>query len=979
MGNITIIGGTPASSGNTGGSSSLAIGQTVQAVSGAGLLPLDGQVYTKAAYPELHAQLSAGTPLMSIVGGNLGDTGVLSASLARYIAYSDTLKMHVAIPRFSVAGTIVISKDDGLNWQPVNIPGPAVTLLHVISDGNVFVIITSTSTIISTDGYTWTNSSPLPVTLTSVNSVNMINGTFAASVTATTSTGNVSLFMSSSNGINWAIRGIPLATVSKVIKVGSKYIAIPGTAGASQIATSPDCFTWTLVNLPDTDLLISIAATAARVCIVGQNKVFTSTDGGTTWTVKANSYGVVSVLNTFVASDTLFVLSATFAGVTAVYKTVDCDTWTKLTVGAGASASTITYTGTKYIMPVSGANAVLMSSNLIDWTAKQLPMSSDWGLCIWTGAKLVLIPNLGTTSLMSSDNGETWSIASTTVPPAATARLRWAANATNTRFVMTSSGSTSTICSSVDAITWTTQTLPSAGTWMYVAAKDSTFVVCTNAATASSTDGLTWVARTNAASGEVVSNGTTFVSALITGTVQAFPVATSTDGITWQARSTPVSVAPSSFSYNGSVFMIMTNLTGVIYASVDGITWVNKGASTPLVGYSVVPNFVFNGVSTAIMLLVVGIANYIAVNSADSTGLLWSLRPIPLRLTSGWKVSFGASKTAIIGMVGPLLFTYSDVAGDFVASTLPTPKDNSAYASYTPIAYSDNTFVTSSTGAFANGLPTVIMSADNGTTWTSIRTPVINPSMVNYVNGKIVLTGSTGIYTTNDNITWTLTKATNIVSSGVGDSSMAVWFHNVSTQSQLTMYTTDGMTVKGNAPKGTTVSCASSSTITLAVDTAELSKSTDNGASWTYPASPGTTMQFVAYQPAFDTFFIVASSSTAGYYTNNGGQNWSIRQTSAASQTRIGFLTYGNMLYLVSSNGVNSYSMNGGYSWIDNTPIASVSIVFCAVGNNNLVMSGASTPQGTYFVKKAFDETTSFQLPVVTTPVGSPAWFVKAK
>lgn len=976
MGNITIIGGTPASSGNTGGSSSLAIGQTVQAVGGPGLLPLDGQIYTKAAYPELHAQLNAGIPLIGVSGVLTGSTAALNVAAQPVVsAYSDALKMHVAFTIGATTNVIVVSKDDGYNWQPVSIPGPMVTMLNVVSDGTKFVIMTTTNTIVSTDGFTWTNATPLPITITSVATMNVIGTKFSASVASSTLTGVVNLYLASNDGTSWTIRGLPMFSVTKIIKAGSKYLAI-GSVSSNQIGMSLDGFVWTMVTLPDTDIMLSIAATADRVCIVGVNKIFTSIDGGTTWTSKASTYGAISVLTSFVASDTLFVLSATFAGVGSVYKSVDGDTWTKLNTGVNVGANTITYTGSKYVMPINGANAVLVSTDLIDWSAKTLPISSDWGLCIWTGSKLVLIPNTGTTSLMSSDNGETWVVASTTVPPAATSRLRWAANATNTRFVMTSSGSSSTIFSSVDAITWTTQTLPSAGVWAYIAAKDSTFVVCTSTAAASSTDGTTWVARTNAAPGEVISNGTTFVSAQISGSVQATPFATSTDGITWTGRTAGTSLAIASFSYNGSVFMaILSGSAGTVYTSADGITWVNKGASPTLAGYTIVANYAFSGFNVAVTLMTLGNNQFMAVNTADATGLNWNLRPMPMRQGQVWRTSFGATKTTIIGVGGALLLKYSDVAGDFVASTLPTPKDGLGYTSYTPFASSGTTLVAATSGITANGLPFAIISSDNGTTWSTVKTPV-TATGVQYINGKVVLTDASNVYTTNDNTVWVANKAA--LTNAGGDASIAFWFYNSATQNQMIMYTTDGATLLGNAPRGIKVAIATSSTVAIGADTGDISRSIDNGASWTYQLTVALSMNLIAYHPVFDTFYITINNSPTGYYSNDAGLTWTGKPISVSSIARTGMVVYGKMLYVMGDAGDNAYSMNGGATWVENKPISSASFRTLVNGNTTMV-AFSKTGYGVYSIKKLFDETTSFQLPVVTTPVGSPAWFVKAK
>ena len=103
--------------------------------------------------------------------------------------------------------------------------------------------------------------------------------------------------------------------------------------------------------------------------------------------------------------------------------------------------------------------------------------------------------------------------------------------------------------SSTDGITWTARTLPSSTSWQSVTYGDGTFVVVSDSeAAASSTDGITWTARTLPSSATWLSvtygDGTFFAVAL-----SSAAAASSTDGITWTARTLPSSAGWHSVTY----------------------------------------------------------------------------------------------------------------------------------------------------------------------------------------------------------------------------------------------------------------------------------------------------------------------------------------------------------------------------------------------------------------------------------------------
>ena len=139
-------------------------------------------------------------------------------------------------------------------------------------------------------------------------------------------------------------------------------------------------------------------------------------------------------------------------------------------------------------------------------------------------------------------------------------------------YVALASGSAAA-ATSTDGITWTARTLPASEYWNSVTYGNGTFVaVLDGLSTATSTDGITWNASTmpsNTNWYSVTYGNGTFVAVASNNAAAA----TSTDGITWTARTMPSTRSWYSVTYGDGTFVTVEIGSAAAASSTDGITW----------------------------------------------------------------------------------------------------------------------------------------------------------------------------------------------------------------------------------------------------------------------------------------------------------------------------------------------------------------------------------------------------------------------
>lgn len=248
--------------------------------------------------------------------------------------------------------------------------------------------------------------------------------------------------------------------------------------------------------------------------------------------------------------------------------------WNAVTFGNGVFVA-VSRTGS--------GNRAATSTNGINWTTRQTPSNEEWGDVIYANSLFVAMAKpmnqFQEPAIMTSPDGVTWTLQNTTPAPFYLSTIAYgaglfvalAANGTDPQFI-----------TSPDASTWTLRSgipiRPSA-----VIYENGLFVAVggqgTGSATqkiATSTDGLTWTARTvpSAISGNLGS--VAYINGLFIAT-SGTNLITSTDGATWTLRSVlPMSAHGNMIKANG--ILVGNNGTDVspglrISTSIDGVNW----------------------------------------------------------------------------------------------------------------------------------------------------------------------------------------------------------------------------------------------------------------------------------------------------------------------------------------------------------------------------------------------------------------------
>lgn len=270
-------------------------------------------------------------------------------------------------------------------------------------------------------------------------------------------------------------------------------------------------------------------------------------------------------------------------------------------------------------------------------------------------------------------------------------------------FVSVESGQTA--ASSTDGITWTARTMPSNQGWESVAYGNNVFVAVTRyTAAAISANGVTWTATTipNGRDGRKITYGNgTFVSITSVPATGLAISHSSTDGITWTSNAVPGGGIWQDIDFGNNIFVAVAVDFKRTVNSTNGITWVQG----TLAQSGVIRVKYGNGIF-------VSLSSYAGV-STSTNGIIWTIRSIP---TSGKAISHGNNIFVVL---------------------------------------SDNT----TTGA----------TSTDGITWTSITIPAVSYQRAIYANNIFVaIGGGTSFSTSTNGTTWTLRSGTvSLPSSGI--------------------------------------------------------------------------------------------------------------------------------------------------------------------------------------------------------------------
>jgi hypothetical protein len=262
---------------------------------------------------------------------------------------------------------------------------------------------------------------------------------------------------------------------------------------------------------------------------------------------------------------------------------------------------------------ITSAETALNFSSKLQTLQRPTSLAGGGGFA-YDGTYIYQVSNISSTLGYSTD-GITWStrtVAFGSTQSATSAsvfqKIAYNAGVTN-KFIITGINTTSAtgyISTSTDGVTWTARTgvalgsSETAGAVVINPAVTVKYCLANLSVSAgneihSSTDGITWVQRTVASlssgysGAAATSGGTTGAVYVYANQSSSFsqPVAASTDGITWTTRNTGVASAGAyGVAYGAGIYLVTGSNTGAYSTSTDGITWTSRAFPTSSISTS---------------------------------------------------------------------------------------------------------------------------------------------------------------------------------------------------------------------------------------------------------------------------------------------------------------------------------------------------------------------------------------------------------
>ena len=597
----------------------------------------------------------------------------------------------------------------------------------------------------------------------------------------------------SSDGINWtpSSNGNSIFTYGRgVAWNGTLWVAV-GSGTTNTIATSPDGITWTGLGKTIFSLRGRGVAWNGTLWVAvgeGTNTIATSPDG-ITWTGRFDSNGnsIFSLRGRGVAwNGTLWVAVGEGTTNTIAYS-YDGITWT----GLGSSIFTgygygVAWNGTLWVAVGEGTNTIATSPDGITWTGRfdsngNSIFTYGYGVA-WNGTLWVAVGE-GTNTIAYSYDGITWTPSSNGNSIFSTYGYGVAWN--GTLWVAVGDGTTNTIATSPDGITWTGRGRSIFDTIGYGVAWNKNLpkikiqqpIVAVGSGTntiAYSVDGKRWTGRGNSifsTQGRGVAwNGTLWV-AVGYGTNT---IATSYDGITWTASSNGTSIFSTQgngVAWNGTLWVAVGEGTNSIATSPDGITWTGRFDSN---GTSIFSSGGKGVAWNGTLWVAVGEGTHTIATSPD--GITWtaSSNGTSIFSTQGNGVAWNGTLWVAVGEG-----TYTIGTSYDGITWTPVNNSTSIFSGGKGVAWNGTLWV-----AVGYGTYTIATSPD-GITWTPVNnsTSIFSGNAFGVAwNGTLwvaVGTGTNRVATSPDGITWT----------GLGNS----------------IFTTAGVGVAGNPKIGATI------------------------------------------------------------------------------------------------------------------------------------------------------------------------------
>ena len=756
---------------------------------------------------------------------------VVSASIApnpRTIAYNGT-NQYIAV---GSSGRI-LSSTDGANWT-AQLSGTNSTSFDKVQYLNGNYLAMGGGLLTSSNGTTWTTRS--------VGGATQNAAAFGASVYVVVGTGG-SVY-SSPDLATWTSRSAGGNILNDVIFANSIFVAV-GASGA--VYSSPDGITWTLQSAGSSNFNRVIYANSLFV-LVGSNSTIYTSSNGTTWTLATSGALSASALNDVAWNGSVFCAVGDNG---TIGTSPDGTTWTVRTAPAANALTSISWSGSQFVVTSTTNSDIFVSTNGFTWKSVPTRFSGNFLYSTYLGGRFLAI---GSNKIATSTNGTTWTPASntqfTSLGQSTTNNVAF----TNSRFFLLGTGTSTNMATSTNGITWTTYTLfnPPSPIALISAIWNGTsyYLVGGNGNYFTSTDAITWTGNLDASASTFyavsVINSRTIAfgnnaSVILAGATRAEVLQTTNWAYQVSVQSAP---NPRSIAYNGTNQYVAVGAAGTILSSADGQSWVGR-YSGAVINLDKVQYLNGN-------YLAMGSSGYGSNLYTSSNGTSWT--PQIAGSVAFNAAAFGASVYVVVGSNGAI----------WSSSNLVDWTTRSAGSStFADVIFANSIFV-------AVGTSGACYSSTDGITWTSRSAGAQQFYRIIYANSLFVVVGVNGaIYTSSDGITWTL----RIVSGAFND---VVW-----NGSQF-----------------------------CAVGNGGLIATSPNGLAWTLrtPGDTGPALNSISWN---GTRFVVTNTTNGGVWHSTDGITWTRASTGFAGAVLYSnylggkFILVGGQQIQTSTDGLN--------------------------------------------------------------------------
>lgn len=496
-------------------------------------------------------------------------------------------------------------------------------------------------------------------------------------------------------------------------------------------------------------------------------------------------------------------------------------------------------------------------------------------------------------------------------------------------------GEGAALATSSDAVTWTARTSPFTSGGYRIISNGSTFLALaygSSNSAATSTDGISWTLRTlptTATWFDVVWNGTIYCAIAQDSAIAA----TSTDGITWTQRTMATNGSWYSLAWNGNVFCAV-GANGEVDTSPDGITWTARTGPAS---------------SSLVQIQNIGTTFYVSdfntskIYTSTDDGVSWSqagtTAPFPA-------VGFACSGTNFVIFYGGTVYYSTDTCATWSGAT-PTGTSNGTFKA---LRYLNGLFLKPSaqSGASFKGMSTAAPAALG--TWTSRTMPSASIVGQFFGNAKsstsyclVPYTNSNKSLVSTDGVTWSTgtLPATRSWSAVAWNGSVFCAVPYTSSNGAAT--SADGVTWTARTLSATRVwvdivwngslFCALSGWSASTV-----ASTSPDGITWTTRTLPSVSWRRLVWN---GSVFVAIGYNTATCATSPDGITWTSR-TLPSSTSWLGLAWTGTKFVAIALDGSCAVSSDDGATWSSGGSIGASGWYQLSWNGENLIANGST-------------------------------------